>query len=143
MRIERVDIADTDGVAELRATLSDEKLDLLFVIACGVSGSVPKPLHEVTADEAARVFLINAYYPIAAAEAFADLLGSAGTVAFMLLGLGSIALNDYGQVGNLSVEQGGAQHGRAQFLPPAHRSRGPVDCARLGAHRHGRTGGDI
>ena len=39
LRTERVDIADTDGVAALRATISDEKLDLLFVVA-GVSGSV-------------------------------------------------------------------------------------------------------
>ena len=54
LRIERVDIADTDGIAELRDTLGDEKLDLLFVVA-GISGSVPKPLHEVSPDEAARV----------------------------------------------------------------------------------------
>jgi NAD(P)-dependent dehydrogenase (short-subunit alcohol dehydrogenase family) len=58
---------------------------------------VPKPLHEVTADEAARVYLVNAYYPIVAAEAFADLLERGGTVAFMSSRLGSIALNDYGQ----------------------------------------------
>jgi NAD(P)-dependent dehydrogenase (short-subunit alcohol dehydrogenase family) len=96
LRIERVDIADTDGVAELRATLGDEKLDLLFVVA-GISGSVPKPLHEVTADEAARVYLVNTYYPIVAAEALADLLKPAGTVAFMSSRLGSIELNDYGQ----------------------------------------------
>src|SRR5262245_56634795 len=74
LRIERVDIADTDGVATLRETLGNETLDLLFVVA-GISGSVPKPLREVTADEAARVYLVNAYYPIAAAEAFAYLLG--------------------------------------------------------------------
>jgi NAD(P)-dependent dehydrogenase (short-subunit alcohol dehydrogenase family) len=95
LRIERVDIADTDGVAALRDALGDERLDLLFVVA-GISGSVPTPLHDVSADEAARVFLINAYYPIAAAEAFADLLTPKGTVAFMSSGLGSIALNDYG-----------------------------------------------
>jgi len=93
--IEEVDIADTDGVAELRETLSDEKLDLLFLVA-GVSGSVPKPLHEVSPDEAARVFLTNAYFPITAAEAFADLLKPKATVAFMSSMLGSIAENDYG-----------------------------------------------
>ena len=49
---------------------TDERLDLLFLVA-GVLGSVPKPLHEVTPDEAARVFLTNAYFPIVAAEAFA------------------------------------------------------------------------
>jgi NAD(P)-dependent dehydrogenase (short-subunit alcohol dehydrogenase family) len=96
LRIERVDIADTDGVAALRATLGGETLDLLFVVA-GISGSVPKPLHEVTADEAARVYLVNTYYPIVAAEALAGLLKPAGAVAFMSSRLGSIELNDYGQ----------------------------------------------
>src|SRR6201992_3435437 len=47
LRIERVDIADSAGVAKLAAALKGEALDLLFVVA-GVSGSVPKPLHEVS-----------------------------------------------------------------------------------------------
>jgi NAD(P)-dependent dehydrogenase (short-subunit alcohol dehydrogenase family) len=95
LRIERIDIADTDGVAELRDTLRDEKLDLLFVVA-GISGSVPKPIHEVSADEAARVFLINAYYPLATAEALIGLVKPHGAVAFMSSGLGSIEANDHG-----------------------------------------------
>lgn len=92
LRIERVDIADTDAVAELRENLAGEKLDLLFLVA-GISGSVPKPLHAVSPDEAARVFLVNAYYPIAAAEAVADLLQPKATVAFMSSMLGSIEMN--------------------------------------------------
>jgi NAD(P)-dependent dehydrogenase (short-subunit alcohol dehydrogenase family) len=96
LRIARVDIADPDGVAALREELADETLDLLFLVA-GISGSVPKPLHEISADEAARVYLVNAYYPIVAAEAFVDLLKPEATVAFMSSKLGSIELNDYGQ----------------------------------------------
>jgi NAD(P)-dependent dehydrogenase (short-subunit alcohol dehydrogenase family) len=92
LRIERVDIADPDAIAELRETLSEEKLDLLFLVA-GISGSVPKPLHAVSPDEAARVFLVNAYFPIAAAQAFADLLKAKAAVAFMSSMLGSIAMN--------------------------------------------------
>jgi len=92
LRIARVDIADTDGIAELREALSGEALDLLFVVA-GISGSVPKPLHEIPPDEAARVYLINAYYPIAAAEALSPLLKPSGTIAFMSSMLGSIATN--------------------------------------------------
>ena len=95
LRIAHVDIADSDGVRELREALKDEQLDLLFLVA-GISGSVPKPLHEVTPDEAARVFLTNAYFPIAVAEAFADLLKPDATIAFMSSMLGSIADNDYG-----------------------------------------------
>jgi NAD(P)-dependent dehydrogenase (short-subunit alcohol dehydrogenase family) len=95
LRIEQVDITDTAGIAELREQLANEKLDLLFVVA-GISGSVPKPLHEVPADEAARVYLVNAYYPLVAAEAFIDLLKRNGTIAFMSSRLGSIGLNDHG-----------------------------------------------
>ena len=95
LRIERIDIADTDGVTSLAGTLKDEKLDLMFLIA-GISGSVPKPIHEVSADEAARVYLINAYYPLVAAEALLPLVKPNGTVAFMSSRLGSIELNDYG-----------------------------------------------
>src|SRR5215213_6183859 len=52
LRIERVDISDIEGVAAMAESLAGEKLDLLFLVA-GISGSVPKPLHEVSADEAA------------------------------------------------------------------------------------------
>src|SRR5882724_4246737 len=89
LRIERVDISDTEGVAELAAKLKGEALDLLFLIA-GVSGSVPKPLHDISPDEAARVYLTNAYYPIAAAEALSGRLDAGGVVAFMSSMLGSI-----------------------------------------------------
>jgi NAD(P)-dependent dehydrogenase (short-subunit alcohol dehydrogenase family) len=96
LRIERVDIADTDGVAALRDRLKGEMLDLLFVVA-GISGSIPKPISAVSADEAARVFLTNTYYPLATADSLMPLLKPTGTVAFMSSRLGSIALNDYGQ----------------------------------------------
>jgi NAD(P)-dependent dehydrogenase (short-subunit alcohol dehydrogenase family) len=120
LRIERIDIADTDGVAELRATLADEKLDLLFLVA-GISGSVPKPLHEVSADEAARVYLVNTYYPIVAAEAFADLLTRDGAVAFMSSRLGSIALNDYGQWETYRLSKAALNMGARSFF---HRHNG-------------------
>jgi NAD(P)-dependent dehydrogenase (short-subunit alcohol dehydrogenase family) len=92
LRIERLDIAEAGGAAHLCNALAGEKLDLLFLVA-GISGSVPKPLHEVPPDEAARVYLTNAYFPIAAAETFASLLKPNGTVAFMSSMLGSIAMN--------------------------------------------------
>jgi NAD(P)-dependent dehydrogenase (short-subunit alcohol dehydrogenase family) len=92
LRIARIDIADTDGIHELAARLAGEALDLLFLVA-GISGSVPKPLHAVSPDEAARVYLTNTYYPIVAAEALVPLLKPNGAVAFMSSMLGSIALN--------------------------------------------------
>jgi len=115
LRIERVDIADTDSVAELRDTLGDEKLDLLFVVA-GISGSVPTPLQQVSPDEAARVFLVNAYFPIAAAEAFMDLLKPEGTVAFMSSRLGSIELNDYGSWETYRLSKAALNMGSRSFF---------------------------
>lgn len=95
LRIERVDITDADGLAATRKALADERLDLLFVNA-GISGSVPKPLHEISPEDASHVFLTNTYYPIIAAEIFADLVKPGGTFAFMSSRLASIASNNYG-----------------------------------------------
>jgi NAD(P)-dependent dehydrogenase (short-subunit alcohol dehydrogenase family) len=92
LRVEQADIADTDGVNALAARLKGEALDLLFLVA-GISGSIPKPLHAVSADEAARVYLVNAYYPIVAAEALFGLVKPSGAIAFMTSMLGSIASN--------------------------------------------------
>jgi len=92
LRIEHVDIADTHGVNALGQRLEAEALDLLFLVA-GISGSVPKPLHAVSADEAARVYLVNTYYPIVAAEALSSRLKPGGVVAFMSSMLGSIDMN--------------------------------------------------
>ena len=115
LRIEQVDIADIDGVRELRETLADEKLGLLFLVA-GISGSVPKPLHEVTPDEAARVFLTNAYFPITAAETFADLLKPKAAVAFMSSMLGSIADNDYGSWETYRMSKAALNMGARSFF---------------------------
>jgi NAD(P)-dependent dehydrogenase (short-subunit alcohol dehydrogenase family) len=115
LRIERVDISDPDGVAKLATNLKGEKLDLLFLVA-GISGSVPKPLHEVTADEAARVYLTNAYYPIVAAEALIALLEPAGTVAFMSSRLGSIELNDYGSWETYRLSKAALNMGARSFF---------------------------
>ena len=79
-------------------------------------------MHEVSPDEAVRVFLINAYYPIAAAEAFADLLRPDATVAFMSSRLGSIALNDYGSWETYRLSKAALNMGARSFFHrhPAH-----------------------
>jgi NAD(P)-dependent dehydrogenase (short-subunit alcohol dehydrogenase family) len=115
LRIERVDISDPDGVSAMCKRLAGEKLDLLFLVA-GISGSVPKPLHEVSADEAARVYLVNSYYPIVAAQILAPLLEPAGTVAFMSSRLGSIALNDYGQWETYRLSKAALNMGARSFF---------------------------
>jgi NAD(P)-dependent dehydrogenase (short-subunit alcohol dehydrogenase family) len=93
--VEHVDIADQATVAALRRRLGAERLDLLFVVA-GISGRIEVPMHQVPPEEAAHMFLTNAYFPACAAEAFADLVRPAGTVAFMSSFLASIGSNDSG-----------------------------------------------
>ncbi len=115
LRIEQVDIADTDGVADLATALKDEQLDLLFLVA-GISGSVPKPLHEVSPDEAARVYLTNCYFPIAAAEAFFGLLKPKATVAFMSSVLGSIEQNSYGSWETYRMSKAALNMGARSFF---------------------------
>ncbi len=93
--IEHVDIVDQAAVASLRFRLASERFDLLFVIA-GVSDATEAPIHKVPVDEAARIYLTNAYYPACFAEAFVDLVRPAGSIAFMSSRLGSIACDDDG-----------------------------------------------
>ncbi len=95
LSIEHVDIADRDAVGALRRRLAGDRLDLLFVIV-GVSGPIDPPIHEVTPDQAAHVYLTNAYYPVCFAEAFVELVQPGGTIAFMSSFLGSIASNATG-----------------------------------------------
>jgi NAD(P)-dependent dehydrogenase (short-subunit alcohol dehydrogenase family) len=95
LRIEHVDVTDLGTTAALRSRLADDRLDLLFLIA-GISGNVSAPLHAVPPEEAAQVYLNNAYYPIACAERFVDLMKPDGVIAFMTSFMGSIGLNNFG-----------------------------------------------
>jgi NAD(P)-dependent dehydrogenase (short-subunit alcohol dehydrogenase family) len=62
------------------------------------------------------VFLTNAYHPIVAAEAFADLLAPKGVVAFMSSGLGSIAQNDYGSWETYRMSKAALNMGARSFF---------------------------
>lgn len=95
LAVEHVDIVDQTAIAALHRRLAAERFDLLFVIA-GISGAPEPPIHAVPPDEAARIFLTNAYYPVCFAEAFVDLVCPAGSIAFMSSFLGSITSNSDG-----------------------------------------------
>ena len=115
LRIERADITDAKEIAALRKAVADETLDLLFVNA-GISGSVPKPLHEISPEEATHVYLTNTYYPIVAAEAFTDLVKPGGVFAFMSSRLGSIEMNSYGQWETYRISKAGLNMGAHSFF---------------------------
>jgi NAD(P)-dependent dehydrogenase (short-subunit alcohol dehydrogenase family) len=92
LRTERVDINDPQTVQRLRAQLSGERFDVIFIVA-GVSDKDPtRPVHEVSLEEAIHVFVSNAYSPICFAETFLDLLKPHGTLAIMTSRMGSLTL---------------------------------------------------
>jgi NAD(P)-dependent dehydrogenase (short-subunit alcohol dehydrogenase family) len=86
-----LDINDDAGTAAMRRRLDDRTFDLVFVNA----GIAPPDGHDAASasrEEAAAVFLTNAVAPIRVARAFLDRVNeTAGIVAFMSSGLGSVA----------------------------------------------------
>jgi NAD(P)-dependent dehydrogenase (short-subunit alcohol dehydrogenase family) len=89
---ELVDINDPQSVQRLRAQLSSEHFDVIFIVA-GIRDKDPtRPTHKVPLEEAMHVFVSNAYSPICFAETFFDLLKPHGTLAFMTSRMGSLSL---------------------------------------------------
>jgi NAD(P)-dependent dehydrogenase (short-subunit alcohol dehydrogenase family) len=92
IRAELCDINDPQTVKKLRAQLSGERFDVIFIVA-GIRDSDPtRPTHEVSVEEAMHVFVSNAYSPICFAETFFDLLKPDGTLAIMTSRMGSLTL---------------------------------------------------
>ena len=92
IRTELVDINDPQTVKKLRAQLSGELFDVIFIVA-GIRDRDPtRPTHEVSVEEAMHVFVSNAYSPICFAETFFDLLKPDGTLAIMTSRMGSLTL---------------------------------------------------
>src|SRR5579864_7680022 len=87
LKIETVDIDRPEQVQALRRRLDGTRFDLLFVNA-GVSGSSEKTISQVSHDEFVREMTTNAFSPVRAAEALADLVPTGGTVGFMTSILG-------------------------------------------------------
>jgi len=90
------DITDAAAVAALGAQVGTG-LDLLFVNA-GVSGPKHQDAGQATAEEAGALFLTNAIAPVAAARALLGHLAPDGVLAFMTSRMGSVALNDRGDL---------------------------------------------
>jgi NAD(P)-dependent dehydrogenase (short-subunit alcohol dehydrogenase family) len=92
IRAELVDINDPQAVKNLRAQLSGERFDVIFIVA-GIRDKDPtRPTHEVSVEEAVHVFVSNAYSPICFAETFFDLLKPDGTLAIMTSRMASLTL---------------------------------------------------
>jgi NAD(P)-dependent dehydrogenase (short-subunit alcohol dehydrogenase family) len=91
IRIEQLDINETQQVQKLHRRLSGDRFDVIFIVA-GVKDDPTKPIHQVPVQEAARVFITNAYSPMYFAEMFLDRLKPGGTLAIMTSRMGSVEL---------------------------------------------------
>jgi NAD(P)-dependent dehydrogenase (short-subunit alcohol dehydrogenase family) len=92
VRVKRVDINDPQQVQALHRQLAKELFDIIFIVA-GISDSDPnRPVHRVAAEEAAQVFITNAYSPMCFAETFFNRLKPNGTLAVMTSRMGSLTM---------------------------------------------------
>ncbi|WP_410646076.1 SDR family NAD(P)-dependent oxidoreductase [Amycolatopsis sp. cmx-4-54] len=91
LRVESLEMTNTEQLAALRDRLDGTKLDLLFVNAAIDRGNLP--ITEVSAETFAEVMITNALSPLRTLEALRDLVVPGGTVAVMSSRQGSISLN--------------------------------------------------
>ena len=95
VEIETVDINAPDQVTALRARLSGQMFDILFVNA-GVTNNPAETIAEVTTEEFVRVMVTNSLSPMRVVEALHDLVAADGTIGVMSSGQGSVSNNTVG-----------------------------------------------
>ena len=93
VRVETVDIDQSDQIAALRSRLSGEPLDVLFVNAGTTTGDPLAQVGEVDTEEFTRVMLTNALGPMRVIEALQFNVPADGLIGVMSSGQGSIADN--------------------------------------------------
>ena len=95
VEIETVDINAPEQVTALRARLSGQMFDILFVNA-GVTNNPAETIAEVTTEEFVRVMVTNSLSPMRVVEALHDLVAADGTIGVMSSGQGSVSNNTVG-----------------------------------------------
>ena len=95
VEIETVDINAPDQVTALRARLSGQMFDILFVNA-RVTNNPAETIAEVTTEEFVRVMVTNSLSPMRVVEALHDLVAADGTIGVMSSGQGSVSNNTVG-----------------------------------------------
>jgi NAD(P)-dependent dehydrogenase (short-subunit alcohol dehydrogenase family) len=95
LRIEMLDITVPLELQALRARLSGQSFDLLFVNA-GIANGAGEILAQKSDAEFFRLLHTNTLAPMRAIEALQDLVTPTGTIGVMSSGLGSVANNTAG-----------------------------------------------
>ncbi len=91
-----VDIDQPETVKALHDVTSDQRFDVIFVVAG--AATTWAPIHETDPEDALSVYRTNALSPIMFAETFIDRLAEGGQIVFMTSRMGSIGENDAGGV---------------------------------------------
>ncbi|MFE7440905.1 SDR family NAD(P)-dependent oxidoreductase [Streptomyces chartreusis] len=90
--VEELDINLPEQVADLRARLAGDPIDLLFVNAGVTNGDFE--ISEVSTETFNEVMVTNALSPMRVVEALQDLVPHSGTIGVMSSHQGSVALNN-------------------------------------------------
>jgi NAD(P)-dependent dehydrogenase (short-subunit alcohol dehydrogenase family) len=96
VRIEMLDINESDQIAALRGRLTGTALDILLVNAGTTTHDQHVHAGDVATEEFVRVMVTNALGPMRVIEALQDLVPTAGLIGAMSSGQGSIANNETG-----------------------------------------------
>ncbi len=97
VRIEALDICDSDGIAALRNALADSVLDMLFVNAGTTNRDPTQTIGEIATEEFIHVMLTNALAPMRVIENLQALVLPQGLIGVMSSGQGSLSNNTGGQ----------------------------------------------
>ena len=97
VRIEALDICDSDGIAALRNALADSVLDMLFVNAGTTNRDPTQTIGEIATEEFIHVMLTNALAPMRVIESLQDVVLPQGLIGVMSSGQGSLSNNTGGQ----------------------------------------------
>ena len=95
LRVETVDITNSEQVNTLFHRLKEVRVDLLFVNA-GVKNKDGETIAGVTTEEFNRVMLTNALSPLRVIETLQSLVKPTGTIGVMSSGQGSLTYNTNG-----------------------------------------------
>ena len=97
VRIEALDICDSDGIAALRNALADSVLDMLFVNAGTTNRDPTQTIGEIATEEFIHVMLTNALAPMRVIENLQALVLPQGLIGVMSSGQGSLSNNTGGR----------------------------------------------
>lgn len=95
LKIEQVDINESDSIHNLQKNLIGTKLNLLFVNA-GIANDPSETIGQTSTEEFNRVMVTNALSPLKVIESLDELVTENGSICVMSSGLGSVSDNTYG-----------------------------------------------